>query len=279
MSKQDGSTRQVSAAAADDGRAHILHVDMDAFYASVELLTRPELRGLPVIVGHPGQRSVVTAATYEARKYGVNSAMPMSIALRRCPNAIVLEPHFDRYSHYSKIVMDLCRDLTPLVEPLSIDEAYLDVAGARRLLGSPFEIATLLRARVLASTGLTCSVGVAATKFVAKLASSRAKPDGLLFVPLEGTLAFLHPLPISALWGVGAKTEERLSRLGLRTVGDVAQTPLAALQKMLGVAGGQKLHDLAWARDPRAVTVEREEKSIGHESTFEYDVTDPAVIR
>ncbi|MCU1509911.1 MAG: polymerase [Glaciihabitans sp.] len=279
MSKQDGSTRQVSAAAADDGRAHILHVDMDAFYASVELLTRPELRGLPVIVGHPGQRSVVTAATYEARKYGVNSAMPMSIALRRCPNAIVLEPHFDRYSHYSKIVMDLCRDLTPLVEPLSIDEAFLDVAGARRLLGSPFEIATLLRARVLASTGLTCSVGVAATKFVAKLASSRAKPDGLLFVPLEGTLAFLHPLPISALWGVGAKTEERLSRLGLRTVGDVAQTPLAALQKMLGVAAGQKLHDLAWARDPRAVTVEREEKSIGHESTFEYDVTDPAVIR
>ncbi|MDQ1556047.1 MAG: polymerase [Actinomycetota bacterium] len=279
MSKQDGSTRQVSAAADDDGRAHILHVDMDAFYASVELLTRPELRGLPVIVGHPGQRSVVTAATYEARKYGVNSAMPMSIALRRCPNAIVLEPHFDRYSHYSKIVMDLCRDLTPLVEPLSIDEAFLDVAGARRLLGSPFEIATLLRARVLASTGLTCSVGVAATKFVAKLASSRAKPDGLLFVPLEGTLAFLHPLPISALWGVGAKTEERLSRLGLRTVGDVAQTPLAALQKMLGVAAGQKLHDLAWARDPRAVTVEREEKSIGHESTFEYDVTDPAVIR
>src|SRR4051812_10891883 len=224
----------------------MLHVDMDAFFASVELLERPDLVGKPVIVGHRSARSVVTAATYEARKYGVNSAMPMALALRRCPNAIVLEPHFEKYSHYSKIVMNICRDLTPLVEPLSIDEAFLDVAGARRLLGSSFEIATLLRARVLEATGLTCSVGVAATKFVAKLASSRAKPDGLLFVPLEGTLDFLHPLPISALWGVGAKTEERLVRLGLRTVGDVASTPLATLQKMIGDAAGQKLADLAW---------------------------------
>jgi DNA polymerase-4 len=256
-----------------------MHLDMDAFFASVELLEQPELRGLPVIVGGRGGRSVVTAATYEARKYGVNSAMPMSIALRRCPNAIVLEPHFDRYRHFSQVVMSLCADVTPLVEPLSIDEAFLDVAGARRLLGSPWQIGTRLRETVFAATGLHCSIGVAATKFVAKLASGLAKPDGLLVVPLTETLGFLHPLPISALWGVGAKTEEQLARLGLRTVGDVASTSLPSLQKALGAAAGSKLHDLSWARDPRHVTTHSEEKSVGHEVTFEFDVTDPAVVR
>jgi DNA polymerase-4 len=279
VSKQDGRGRQVSAEPVDDPKATIMHLDMDAFFASVELLERPELRGRPVIVGGRGGRSVVTAATYEARKYGVNSAMPMSIALRRCPNAVVLEPHFDRYRHFSGVVMSLCSDVTPLVEPLSIDEAFLDVAGARRLMGTPWQIGTELRRRVFAETGLTCSIGVATTKFIAKLASGLAKPDGLLVVPQSETLSVLHPLPIGALWGVGAKTAEALERLGLRTVGDVANAPVATLTKALGAAAGEKLHALAWARDPRAVTTLREDKSVGHEVTFEYDITDPAVIR
>jgi DNA polymerase IV len=280
VSKQDGSGRQVSSTAAiDDLTATILHVDMDAFFASVELLEHPELRGQPVIVGHPGQRSVVTAATYEARKYGVNSAMPMSIALRRCPNAIVLEPHFERYTHYSSIVMRICSELTPKVEPLSIDEAFLDVAGARRLLGTPWQIGTMLRRTVLDETGLACSVGAASTKFVAKLASSRSKPDGLLVIPADETLGFLHPLPVNGLWGVGVKTQAVLERMGLRTIGDLAQTPLATLQKWVGDASGMKLHSLAWGRDPRSVSPRDEEKSVGHETTFEYDVTDAVVIR
>ena len=279
MSKQDGSSRQVTANADDDGHASVLHVDMDAFFASVELLERPDLRGLPVIVGHRGGRSVVTAATYEARRYGVNSAMPMSIALRRCPNAVVLEPHFERYTHYSRMVMELCDETTPLVERLGIDEAFLDVSGARKLLGTPYEVATLLRRRVHERTGLRCSVGIAATKFVAKVASGLSKPDGLLLIPLAGTLDFLHPLPISALWGVGAKTEEQLLRHGLRTVGDVAATPVPTLRSLVGEAGARKLHDLSWGRDLRSVAPAGEEKSVGHEETFASDVTDPAVIR
>lgn len=278
MSKQDGRGRQVTAEPLDDTSATILHIDMDAFFASVELLERPELAGKPVIVGHRSARSVVTAATYEARRYGVNSAMPMSVALRRCPHAIVLEPHFERYSHYSSVVMDLLRDVTPLVEPLSIDEAFLDVAGALRLMGTPWQIGTRLRERVFAETGLHASVGAAATKYVAKLASSRAKPDGLLVVPAAETLEFLHPQPVSALWGVGAKAEEQLTRLGLRTVGDVAQVPVDALTRALGPAAAARLHDLAWGRDPRAVSTERDEKSIGHETTFETDERDATVI-
>lgn len=274
MSKQDGSGRQVTAQPTDDTSARILHLDMDAFFASVELLERPELRGRPVIVGHRGARSVVTAATYEARKYGVNSAMPMAIALRRCPNAIVLEPHYDRYTALSRQVMGILGDVTPLVEPLSIDEAFLDVRGAVPLFGPPFAIATTLRERIRRETGLTASVGAAATKFVAKLASSRAKPDGLLVVPEAETLAFLHPQPITALWGVGGATEERLARLGLRTVGDLARTPLDALRAAIGEAGAVRLHELSWGRDPRAVTPSRDEKSIGHEVTFERDVAD-----
>ena len=198
MSKQDGSGREVTSEPTDDVTATILHIDMDAFFASVELLERPDLAGKPVIVGHRSSRSVVTAATYEARKYGVNSAMPMSIALRRCPQAIVLEPHFERYTHYSSQVMGLLRDVTPLVEPLSIDEAFLDVAGALRLMGTPWQIGTRLRERVFSETGLHASIGAASTKYVAKLASSRAKPDGLLVVPAASTLEFLHPQPVSA---------------------------------------------------------------------------------
>ena len=278
MGKQDGRGRQITDAPTDDVTAHVLHVDMDAFYASVELLEHPELVGRPVIVGHPSARSVVTAASYEARQYGVNSAMPMAVALRRCPNAVVLEPHFDRYVHYSSEVMRVLGGITPRLETLSIDEAFLEVSGALKLLGTPWRIGTLIRERVFAETGLRCSVGAAATKYVAKLASSRAKPDGLLVVPEAETLAFLHPQPISALWGVGAKTEEQLTRLGLRTIGDVAAVPLEALTRALGPAGGAQLHDLAWGRDPRQVDTERTEKSIGHERTFERDVSDRAEL-
>jgi len=254
VSKQDGTSRQVSAERVDDPAAHIMHVDMDAFFASVELLERPELVGKPVIVGHRSQRSVVTAATYEARHFGVNSAMPMAVALRRCPHAVVLEPHFDRYAYYSKRVMQILGDITPHVEQLSVDEAFLDVAGARRLLGDSWTIGTRLRERVYSETGLRCSAGAAATKFVAKLASSRAKPDGLLVIPAAETVDFLHPLPVSALWGVGGKSEEVLVRLGLRTVGDLAHAPLEMLRRAIGDAGAQRLHELAWGRDPRSVT-------------------------
>jgi DNA polymerase-4 len=279
MSRQDGSGRQVTTSPVDDSSATILHIDMDAFFASVELLDHPELVHKPVIVGHRSGRSVVTAANYVARRYGVNSAMPMAIALRRCPAAIVLEPHMNRYRDYSAKVMAIFSDITPLVEPLSIDEAFLDVAGARRIHGSPAVIASLVRQRVEDETGLTCSVGAASTKFVAKLASSRAKPNGMLVVPAEDTIAFLHPLPVSALWGVGQTTEQALLRLGLRQIGDIANTPLEVLQGSVGEAAGRKLHDLAWGRDSRSVTLEREEKSVGHEVTFAHDVTDVERLR
>jgi DNA polymerase-4 len=275
VGKQDGSGRQVTAAAAvDDLSAHILHVDMDAFFASVELLAHPELVGKPVIVGHSSARSVVTAATYEARKFGVNSAMPMAVAMRRCPQAIVLEPHYDRYQRFSGIVMELFRDVTPHVEVLGIDEAFLDVAGARRLLGTPWQIGTTIRERVFAETRLRCSVGAAATKYVAKLASSRSKPDGLLVVPESDTLAFLHPQPISALWGVGVKTGEKLERLGLRTVGDVAEMSMDALTRAVGPASAAHLGALSRGIDPRAVVPEHAERSIGHERTFERNIVD-----
>jgi len=278
VSKQDGSGRQISADPVDDRTAHIMHVDMDAFFASVELLDRPDLVGKPVVVGHASARSVVTAATYEARRYGVNSAMPMALALQRCPQAVVLEPHFERYAHYSRRVMELLGEVTPHVEQLSVDEAFLDVAGAWRLLGSSWRIGTALRERVYSETGLRCSAGAAATKFVAKLASSRAKPDGLLVVPASATLEFLHPLPVSALWGVGGKTEESLVRLGLRTIGDVAEARVEMLRRALGDAGAARLHELSWGRDPRAVSPGREEKSIGRETTFETDRTDPGQL-
>jgi DNA polymerase-4 len=279
VGRADGSQRQVSAADVDDSEAAILHVDMDAFFASVELLERPDARGKPAIVGHAGGRGVVTSATYEARRYGVRSAMPMSQALRLCPNAIILPPHYERYTEYSRRVMDIFHEVTPLVEPLSIDEAFLDVSGARRLLGSPRRIAELIRSRVREETGLTCSVGVAATKFMAKLASGRAKPDGLLVIPRAETLSFLRPLPVGALWGVGASTQSALERMGLLTVADLADAPLHVLQKAVGEASGRKLHDLANGRDPRRVVTESREKSIGHENTFGTDVADPDVLR
>ena len=265
--------------AVDDATATILHVDMDAFFAAVELLDHPELRGRPAIVGHPGPRSVVTSATYEARRFGVRSAMPVSQALRLCPGAIILPPHMDKYRDYSKRVMAIFSEVTPLVEPLSIDEAFLDVSGARRLLGSPRRIAELIRARVRDETGLTCSVGAASTKFVAKLASGRAKPDGLLVIPASETLAYLRPLPVGALWGVGESTQQSLQRLGLRTVADLADTPLPVLQRAVGEASGRKLHDLANGVDTRSIVVASREKSVGHEMTFEQDISDPVRLR
>lgn len=279
MGKQDGRDRQVTANEIDDATATILHADLDAFFASVELLDHPELVGKPVIVGHPSARSIVTAATYEARKFGVNSALPMAIALRRCPHAIVLEPHYERYTHYSRQVMAIFDDLTPRVEKLGIDEAFLDVAGARTVFGSPMQVAQLLRDRVRAETGLIVSVGAAATKFVAKVASGMSKPDGLLVVPAEQTVAFLHPLPIAKLWGVGGKTEELLLARGYRTIGDLAAASLDSLQHTIGESAAHRLHDLAWGRDPRRVHARPDEKSVGHEMTFETDVTDPEIVR
>ncbi|GGO75503.1 DNA polymerase IV [Nonomuraea cavernae] len=264
---------------ADDTGCPILHVDMDAFFASVELLDRPELRGSPVIVGSPAGRGVVLSATYEARAYGVHSAMPMSRARRMCPQATVIPPSHGKYTEVSKGVMEIFHAITPLVEPIASDEAFLDVGGARRRLGSPAEIAASIRAQVLERYGITCSVGVAGSKFVAKLASKQCKPDGMLVVPADEVVAFLHPLPVSALWGVGERTEQTLVRLGIRTVGDLARVPPGTLQRELGQAAGGHLAALAWGRDERPVTAHVPDKSIGNEETFATDVDDPETIR
>ncbi len=263
----------------DDTGCSVLHIDMDAFYPSVSLLRRPELKGSPVIVGGGGNRGVVLSATYEARKFGIHSAMPMTRARRLCPQATIVEPDHEAYSQVSAGVMEIFRAVTPVVEPLSLDEAVLDVSGAIRRVGSPSYIGELIRARVYDEQGITCSVGVASTKFVAKLASTRAKPDGLLVVPQDRVVEFLHPLPVGALWGVGEKTEQELVRLGLRTVGDLAQIPVATLERALGHAAGKHLAALAWGRDPRSVVPHEPDKSIGAEETFGTDVDDPAVVR
>ncbi|GLZ75423.1 DNA polymerase IV [Actinorhabdospora filicis] len=257
----------------------ILHVDMDAFFASVEMARHPELRHRPVIVGGLGPRGVVSAANYAARAFGVHSALPMAIARRRCPRGAYLQPDGAEYRRVSKAVMRIFRDVTPLVEPLSVDEAFLDVTGARRLFGEPVAIARSIRERVAAEHGITCTVGVAQTKFIAKLASTKAKPDGLLVIEPDGVLDFLHPLPVSDLWGVGERTAASLARLGLHTVGDVAALPVARLKAAVGQAAALHLHELASGRDARAVTPHREEKSIGAEVTFDVDVSDPAVLR
>jgi len=263
----------------DDTGCTMLHIDMDAFYASVELIDRPELRGRPVIVGGGGGRSVVLSATYEARREGVHSAMPMGRARRLCPQAVVIEPDHQRYADVSRGVMEIFRSITPLVEPLSLDEAFLDVSGAIRRIGPPTLIAELIRDRVADEQLINGSVGIAATKFVAKLASSQAKPDGVLVVPRDQTVVFLHALPVGALWGVGERTEEALRRLGLINVADIAHTPLDTLRRALGAATGSHLHELAWGRDPRPVVPERADKSIGAEETFRTDIDDPQVIQ
>lgn len=277
------SRRQLSRSAKvelgdDDTGCDILHIDMDAFYASVELRERPALRGKPAVVGALGGRGVVLSATYEARALGIHSAMPMSRARRLCPNLIVLEPHHEKYSQVSREVMTLFESFTPLVEPVSLDEAFLDVARARRLLGSPAKIGVALRAQVADRHQITCSVGVAPNKFLAKLASRVAKPDGLVIVPKKRVIDFLHPQPVSALWGVGEKTETLLRELGLHTVGDVANTTLITLERALGSAMGHHLQALAWGKDDRAVVADEAEKSIGAEETFNRDIDDTEVI-
>ncbi|GAB2590375.1 DNA polymerase IV [Paractinoplanes abujensis] len=264
---------------ADDAGCTILHVDMDAFFASVAVRARPELRGKPVIVGGVGPRGVVSSASYEARRFGVRSAMPTARARALCPRGIFLPVDGPAIGEASEAVMAIFRDVTPLVEPLSSDEAFLDVAGAQRLLGRPVEIARLIRRRMQQEQRLTCSVGVAPTKFVAKLGSTRAKPDGLIVVPAGLVLDFLHPLPVDALWGVGERAAETLRRLGLTTVGEIAHAPAGLLRGALGEAAAAHLHELSRGRDPRRVSPDREEKSIGAEMTFDVDVADPEVLR
>jgi DNA polymerase-4 len=279
MGHGDGTGRLVSSVGADDTGTGILHVDMDAFYAAVEVLDDPSLRGKPIIVGAPESRSVVSSASYEARKFGIRSAMPVGQALRLCPSAVVVLPHFDRYLTLSAQVMRIFHGITPLVEPLSIDEAFLDVRGARRLWGRPGEIAHLLRSRVLEQTGLTCSVGVAATKHVAKMASTLSKPDGVLIVAEADTAAFLAARPVRALWGVGPKSAEALEARGIRSVADILDTPRSVLDRALGQAMGDRVWHLARGIDAREVEATRVEKSIGHEETFHTDVDEPAVLR
>ncbi len=267
------------AGAPDDTGCHILHIDMDAFYASVEIRDRPRIAAQPVIVGHTGGRGVVLSANYVARRFGVRSAMPISRAQRLCPHAVFVPPSHGLYSAVSREVMAIFQAVTPEVEPLSLDEAFLDVSGAVRRLGPPAAIGRLIRRQVHDELGITCSVGIASTKFVAKLASVHCKPDGLLVIPADGVLEFLHPLPVSALWGVGARTAKVLARLGLRTVADLANTPVGTLERELGLASAAHLSALAWGRDQRRVSTGVQEKSIGAEETFAADISDPGLIR
>ena len=256
----------------------ILHVDMDAFYASVEQRDRPELRGRPVIVGGHPRRGVVLAASYEVRPSGVRSAIPMARALTLAPQAVVVPPRFSAYAEASEQVFAVLERYTPLIEPLSLDEAFLDVTASRSLFGAPAEIARRLRQEIAAEVGLPASAGIASSKFVAKIASDLAKPDGQREVPAEETRTFLAGLPVSRLWGVGPKLEARLQSLGLRRVGDLAVRDPEWLVRQLGDVGAH-LAALARGEDDRPVVPDRSSKSIGAEDTFEEDVDDPALLR
>jgi DNA polymerase-4 len=261
-----------------DTRPTILHVDMDAFYASVEQRDRPELRGKPVIVGGVGGRGVVSAASYEARKYGVHSAMPVSTARRLCPQAVFLPVRMSHYAQVSHQIRDLFLSFTPLVEPLSLDEAFLDVRGTEGLFGTASEIARRIKDRVKEETALIASVGVAPNKYLAKLASDHGKPDGLVVVPPEQVTAFLAPLPVGRIWGVGKKAEQRLGALGVRTIGELAALPERLLADHFGESG-RHVWRLAHGEDDRAVVPDREARSISTETTFPQDVGDREVLR
>ncbi|MGA9345746.1 MAG: DNA polymerase IV [Nocardioidaceae bacterium] len=268
------------AAGPDDTGCTIIHVDMDAFYAAVAIRDRPELHDRAVIVGG-GHRGVVLSATYPAREYGVRSAMSMTRARRLCPHAVVVMPDFDEVSQVSSAVMETFRSVTPKVEPLSMDEAFLDVSGSLRRFSSSTEIGEYLRAKVYDEQRITCSVGIASTTQLAKLASRRAKPDGLVVVPRDEVVPFLHPLGVEELWGVGEKTAAQLHQLGLRTVGDLAHTPVSVLRRAMGPTGS-RLHAMAWGGDDRQVVARRgpdePEHSIGHDETFHRDTDDATVI-
>ena len=257
----------------------ILHVDMDAFYASVEVRANPALAGKPVLVGGAGGRGVVASASYEARAFGVTSAMPMARALRLCPEAVVVSPDFTRYEAVSRELRQIFLSVTPLVEPLSVDEAFCDVGGSVRLFGPPPRIAATLRQRIRDELGLPASVGIAPNKFLAKLCSGKAKPDGLLHLRRDDVEAFLAPLPVGDLWGVGAKTVERLERYGIRTVADLRATPPRALARILTPALAEGLSRLAVGADARSVIPYEPAKGMSNEETFDRDVDDPAQLR
>ena len=250
----------------------ILHVDMDAFYAAVEARDDPRLRGRPVVVGGTGRRGVVASASYEARRFGVTSAMSVALAVRRCPSAVVVAPRFDVYREVSNALGDIFRSVTPLVEPLALDEAFLDVGGSVRLLGSPVDIAMLLRARIADELGLSASVGVAPNKFLAKLCSRMAKPDGLLHLPAYRVAAFLADLPVSELWGVGERTTARLSSAGIHRVRDLHDVDERALARLVGRAAAGSLRALADGEDHRSVHSDVEAKSLSAEETFATDL-------
>ena len=256
----------------------MLHVDLDAFYASVESLKDPSLKGKPVIVGGVGGRGVVSSASYEARVFGVRSAMPTVRARRLCPDGVFVPPDFTAYQAHSNRFREVLLSFTPLVEPISLDEAFLDVAGAERLFGPPETIAARIRADVEREVGVTCSVGVAPTKFVAKLASDGCKPDGMLVVPAEGVLDYLEPLPVGRLWGVGEKTGDTLGRMGIRTIGDLSRTPQAILARLLGEQSATHLWQLSHGIDDRDVVPYEPPRSVGHEETFEHDLDDDEEI-
>jgi DNA polymerase IV len=257
----------------------ILHVDMDAFYASVEVLKDPSLAGRPVVVGSPGPRGVVMSASYEARGYGVHSAMPSARARRLCPEAVFVPPDFGSYRAHATRLREILLSFTPVVEPLSLDEAFLDVGGATSLFGPPPHIAARVRTAVRDELSLVCSVGVAPNKLLAKLASDEAKPDGVVVVPADRALEFLHRLPVTALWGVGEKTHEALDRLGVRTVGELNALPFRVLERTFGDGPARHLAELAAGRDDRAVVPYEPPKSVSHEETFEQDLDAEGDIR
>lgn len=264
--------------AAPPSHRAILHADLDAFFASVEQLDNPDLRGKPVLVGGAGKRGVVAAASYESRVFGCHSAMPTAVALRLCPHAIVVKGRFSRYRELSNTVFEIFESVTPLVEPLSIDEAFLDVTGSVRLIGPPAEIARDIRERVKDATGLTVSVGVAPNKFLAKLASEMDKPDGLTVIDPARVHETLDPMPVSAIFGIGKAAESRLAKLGIRTIGQLRTAPEALVESRLG-SFGPRARQLASGIDDRPVVPDRIAKSVGHEQTFGEDVTDRDLLR